>query len=145
MSILRKIGLGLGLFTILALFFLVVLTFYEFKYAPLVKQTPVKPLTIKILPWMSSDSLITELHKLGLIRYPSYWQMFSFIRVQGEHFKVGEYEIKPGMSFSQLLRNILQGKGFYMRKITIIEGWTYKDFIRLLEKHPLRFCLSRTY
>ena len=55
---------------------------------------------------------------------------------QGRHVRSGEYRIPPDTTLRQFLRRIVSGKGQVGIKVTIIEGWTFRQMREQLRRAP---------
>ena len=60
------------------------------------------------------------------------WRLLGMPTGSAGNLKVGEYDLKPGITPRQLLINMRDGK-VIVHKITLIEGKTFKDFRRVLD------------
>ncbi len=90
--------------------------------------------SVKVYPGSTIYDLADRLHQRNIIAHPN---MLIFVaRMSGDAKKLrfGEYRITPGMSASQLLSNIVTGKGFVKYQITFVEGWTFQDIKNLLQQ-----------
>ncbi len=133
MSTLRKIWLLSILAMVLGVALLVLASVYQYKTYPLLKNRNFT--TVIVPPGTGSDSLVRRLYKKGLISYPFPWKLFILFPTRGRELKAGEYAIKPGMTLSDLVQTVING-GVYLREITLIEGWTYRDLRQELSKDP---------
>ncbi|OGO93581.1 MAG: hypothetical protein A3F10_06040 [Coxiella sp. RIFCSPHIGHO2_12_FULL_42_15] len=133
MSIVRKIWLFFSLMVILTAALWVIISFYQFKKTPLLSAGQ-SPVTIQLPPGKGTNYLIQLLHEKQLLKHPFAWKTFASIRTVSNHLKAGEYEIKQGTTFEQLLNHIVTGH-VLMRPFTIIEGWTYAELLKALREN----------
>ena len=64
------------------------------------------------------------------------WRVLGKMTGAAGNLKLGEYDLKPGMTPRQLLVNMRDGK-VVVHKITLIEGKTFKDFRKVLDSNPV--------
>lgn len=99
-------------------------------YAPLPinEQQP----TVRVPPRSNLQQLAKHLHDRGLVKHPRV--MLWMARWHGWEGKLrfGEYQLNSGMSLSELLRNMVRGRGFAKHQITLIEGWTFRQVMEAL-------------
>jgi len=85
-------------------------------------------------PKGSSVSQIAEtLEQQGLIHHA--WSFKFLVRFKGEESKLhpGEYDIKPGMTASDILEKLVKGERI-VHKLVIPEGFTFKQIAEAIEK-----------
>ncbi len=128
-------------------FFCALLTFLfiglVFAASNLIKQQylielPVAQTTyFEIAEGESKKSVIEKLAAKNLISYPElHYTLIRLLMLYKANlsFKAGEYAIKPGDTYRDLLQDIQKGKVF-LRKITIAEGQTSKEVTDLLNNN----------
>jgi len=74
-----------------------------------------------------------DLAERGLIDHPRIFAAYARLHGADARVRAGEYEVQPGMSPRQLLA-LLESGAVVRRSITIVEGWTFRDLRRALEK-----------
>lgn len=83
----------------------------------------------------SVSKIIEKLHA-EQINVNALW--FKFIAYQQDlsrKLKVGEYELKPGLTTPEILALFVQGKT-HQYSITFPEGWTFKQILQKLNQYP---------
>ena len=73
-----------------------------------------------------------NLKEQGLIRYSSFFRIYTLIEDKAEELKAGEYELSPSMNVPEIVNKLASGDRI-KKMITIIEGWTIKDIANYLE------------
>lgn len=110
------------------------INFYRFANTPLLKQPDSKPFTIIVSAGMNIPQLANILQKHQILSNPFYFNLLALYKHAHFHLKIGEYLITDSTTPNQLLNHVLQGK-VYFRKITFIEGWTFKQMKQALLKN----------
>lgn len=92
----------------------------------------------KVIQISKGDSVSKIIDKLHAeqINVNSVW--FKFIAYQQDlssKLKVGEYELKPGLTIPQILALFVQGKT-HQYSITFPEGWAFKQILQKLKSNP---------
>ena len=125
-------------FFIIILFFIGISFFgknlYQFIHSPLLPHNAPKT-TIIIEPGTKVDSLILNLEKHNATINHFYFHLLAFYKHANYRMRVGEYLINHKTTPNSLLNRIIAGK-VYIRKITFIEGWTFKEMRKRLDKNP---------
>lgn len=71
-----------------------------------------------------------RLNRLGLLQWPKIWILYS--RLTGkENIKAGEYRLSNKESPISLLNTFVSGDTVQY-KVTLVEGFTFKDFLKIL-------------
>ena len=75
-----------------------------------------------------------KLTSIGFLRWPKVWVLYS--RLSGkENIKAGEYRLSEQESPITLLDKFISGD-IVQYQITLVEGFTFKDFLNTLHAHP---------
>jgi UPF0755 protein len=69
----------------------------------------------------------------GFIDHPRIFAAYARLQGADARVRAGEYEIPPGTSPRQLLA-LLESGTVVRRSITVVEGWTFRDMRRALER-----------
>ena len=77
-----------------------------------------------------------NLKEQGLIRYSSFFRLYTLIEDKAEKLKAGEYELSFSMNIPEIVNKLASGDRI-KKMITIIEGWTVKDIASYLEVEEL--------
>jgi UPF0755 protein len=90
---------------------------------------------IQVLPGASVRAVLTQLQGQGAVR--SCREVEWYLRVHGIHPRVqaGTYEIPPRSSPAQILDMFEQGR-VLLEQLTVVEGWTFAQFLDLLDHEP---------
>ena len=101
-----------------------------YAYRPL--SLPTTPFEFDLKQGESLKSSARELQHAGLLDQE--WPFVLLARVLGKslQLKAGNYELKQPVTPLELLQIITKGE-FSQRKISVIEGWTYKQFRSALD------------
>jgi len=78
------------------------------------------------------DSIASNLKERGLISSKLLFNSYIFIQDEQSLLQVGEYNLSPLMSISEIAEKIVKGETIE-NKITIIEGWNLKNIAQYLE------------
>jgi UPF0755 protein len=92
----------------------------------------------KIIQINKGDSVSKIIDKLHAeqINVSSLWfKLIAYQQDLSSKLKVGEYELKPGLTIPQILTLFVQGKT-RQYSITFPEGWTFKQILQKLNQHP---------
>ena len=78
------------------------------------------------------DIIASNLKEKGLISSKLLFNSYIFIQDEQSFLQVGEYNLSPLMSISEIAEKIVKGETIE-NKITIIEGWNLKNIAQYLE------------
>jgi len=123
-------------YLVVALIFIPVCLFFiwhRVMYKPLLTRGEVT--SIKVYPGSTIHDIANGLNQRGLMTHPRFFVFDARLSGFARQLRFGEYRITPGMSASQLLSNIVSGKGLVKYNVTFIEGWTFQDIKNLLEQN----------
>jgi len=85
-----------------------------------------------VYPGEPAPTVISRLYQANVIRHPWIFSMMLTLESDRQHLYFGEYQLTMGMTSSQLLHNMTQGKGLVKHRITFVEGWTFDDIRQAL-------------
>lgn len=80
-------------------------------------------------------SIARKLQAQGILDQPLWFQALAYTDGAHKRLKFGEYEIPPGTTPRGLLALLTSGK-VRQHAITVVEGWTFNDFLAALATHP---------
>lgn len=80
-------------------------------------------------------SIARKLQVQGILDQPLWFQALAYADGAHKRLKFGEYEIPPGTTPRGLLALLTSGK-VRQHAITVVEGWTFADFLATLAAHP---------
>jgi UPF0755 protein len=83
----------------------------------------------------SVSKIIEKLHTEQINVSSVWFKLIAYQKDLSDKLKVGEYELKPGLTIPQILSLIVEGKT-HQYSITFPEGWTFKQILQRLGKHP---------
>ncbi len=76
-----------------------------------------------------------ELAARGVLDRPAWLEAYARAIGADARVRAGEYELPPGTTPRRLLR-LLESGDVVQHSVTIVEGWTYADLRRTLEREP---------
>ncbi|HLD84910.1 MAG TPA: endolytic transglycosylase MltG [Coxiellaceae bacterium] len=99
---------------------------YHFFRTPLTPKEAVAA-SVKVYPNQTVSELIQRLTANHIVQHP--WLFALLIKtIEDQHpLRFGEYSLAYPTTAWQLLKNITTGKGLTQHRLTIIEGWTFRD------------------
>ena len=118
-----------------------VFVWHRVLYAPMLLRQGTT--TIKVYPGNTIHDLANRLYRQGMILHPHVLVFVARIGGQARKLHFGEYIIKPGMSASALLSNIVAVKDLAKHQITFVEGWTFDQVLTALKKDDNIFYQSK--
>jgi len=86
---------------------------------------------VTVAPGSSLNNVAAMLKKEGVIRSPKIFAFYTRLRGDSGKLHAGEYEFASGMSISEVLSVIVEGKVKRYR-FTVIEGWNLNDIENML-------------
>ncbi|HEX7374599.1 MAG TPA: endolytic transglycosylase MltG [Steroidobacteraceae bacterium] len=91
--------------------------------------------TVEIERGESLSTVARKLAERGLLRHPRW--LSAYARLTGADAKVraGEYSVAAGTTPESLLRQFQSGQ-VVQHSVTFVEGWTFRDLRRALEREP---------
>lgn len=99
---------------------------YQFIHHPLIglHERTVQPVTVRVFPHSRLRQLASTLSETGL--WQRYYSFLVLAEIHGvrDELRFGEYQIEPGMTLMELLKNIQQGRGQVFYPFRIREGST---------------------
>ncbi len=93
------------------------------------------PLHYEIKAGTSLKTIAADLHRRGILAHPYYLVWLAQWQGKAQQIKAGEYEIKPGTTTPELLELWVAGR-VVEYSLTIVEGWTFKQFREAVQRHP---------
>jgi UPF0755 protein len=106
-------------------------------HAPIFDNSTINSQTIELVvpPGSSAIDVGRKLHELGSTTGPEQFSLAS--RIAGVHksLKAGVYSLSSKTSLASILGRISAGDSLHA-SITLIEGWTFKQVMTEIRKHP---------
>ncbi|MCO6442379.1 MAG: endolytic transglycosylase MltG [Nitrococcus mobilis] len=90
---------------------------------------------VEVSTGTSFAELANQLEQRGWIEYPRLVSLYGRLSGRASVVKAGEYAVEPGMTLLHLLDRIVAG-AVIQHKLTLIEGWTFRELLRAVESHP---------
>lgn len=98
-------------------------------------QLRTSPLDFRVAAGSSLRSAITQMREAGINVEPSLLAMLARINRADTSIKAGSYAVKTGVTPMQLLNKLLKGK-VTQGDLTLVEGWTFRQWRARMDKHP---------
>ncbi|MZQ86156.1 endolytic transglycosylase MltG [Paenibacillus sp. 5J-6] len=98
-----------------------------------------QPVRVSIPQGAGSVQIAKELETKGLIKNSSVFTYYLKVKKQGSRFQAGEYEMKPGLTFEEMIEKLNKGETVKEEviRITIPEGYTVDQIAaKLSEQTP---------
>lgn len=117
----------------LAIVLILAMTIFYYLFKP--RHFPNKSITYILTPGTSSGHLAKDLKKLHVIEHPILFRIV--VRMQGvsKNLKGGEYRFDTGISLQQIINKLKLGK-VVQHEVTIVDGWTLKQALQVLDSNP---------
>ena len=128
---LKKILLS-SLFLVFASVVLVGVWFDRWLQQPL--NLPEHGLEYQLEAGSSVAHVAYDLHRSGVLSYPKVFLLYARLTHQTS-VKLGRYDIPQSSTVAQLLQQLVAGK-VISYKLTIVEGWTYRQALSYLHAQP---------
>lgn len=87
-----------------------------------------------LAPGSHGADIVTELASLGITREGWEWKLL--MRLEPQVYRSGEYRLEPGLKPRELLRQFAGG-WVVQHRVTLIEGWTFRQVVAALGGHPV--------
>ena len=84
----------------------------------------------------SLSSIANELLDQGVIEEAYTLKLYARLNHEGMFIKAGEYKIPDEINLAEFVSGLVSGKGQIGIKITIIEGWTFKQMREQINQAP---------
>uniref|UniRef100_Q47DZ4 Endolytic murein transglycosylase n=1 Tax=Dechloromonas aromatica (strain RCB) TaxID=159087 RepID=Q47DZ4_DECAR len=93
------------------------------------------PLDFRIAAGSSLRSAITQMRESGIEVEPGLLAFLARLNRADTAIKAGSYAVKDGVTPIRLLDKLLKGK-VTQGELTLVEGWTFRQWRARLDKHP---------
>ena len=84
-----------------------------------------------VQPGTSLRAFSRQLHEKGVLPDSKSLVWLAYLKGQSRHLKVGEYRFESGISASELLEQVVEGRVIEY-PLVLIEGWTFKQMRQAL-------------
>ncbi len=81
------------------------------------------------------SSVTDDLAQREVLDAPGLLTLYARLLGDAKRIHAGEYEIRPGTSPRELLRQLVDGN-VVLHTLTVVEGWRFDEFLTALRKHP---------
>lgn len=75
-----------------------------------------------------------KLASLGYLKHPRWLSAYANY-TKSTHVQVGEYQLEKGLTPRLLMKKLASGDVIYY-SVTLVEGWTFKQALRVIQAHP---------
>lgn len=99
-----------------------------------------KVVTVTVYEADTMDDIVDKLHKAGLIRYKSLFNLYAGISDAEEDIKPGIYDLNTRYDYHALVNFMSPSSSRQVIKLTIPEGYTCRQIFNLLEEN--RICTA---
>jgi UPF0755 protein len=123
-----KILLGV-LLLVLAGFIVTGLAAYHYLSQPISIADDV---VFELRPGQPFGAVATELHELGVIRYPQAWKVYALVTGSAHKIQAGEYDIRAENCPIEVLGQFTRGE-VRQYAYTLVEGWTFQQVLADLQ------------
>lgn len=93
------------------------------------------PLDFRIVAGSSLRSAIAQMNEAGVAVQPTLLSLLARLNKADTGIKAGSYAVHQGLTPWQLLDKLLQGK-VTLGQVTLVEGWTFRQWRTRLDAHP---------
>ncbi len=93
------------------------------------------PLDFRIVAGSSLRSAIGQMQEAGIDVKPALLATLARVKKADAGIKAGSYSVNQGVTPLQLLDKLTQGK-VSLGQLTMVEGWTFKQWRARLDSHP---------
>lgn len=114
--------------------YLVLADYRQFLNTPL--GVPADGWVFEVKQGMGIGAIARELRgQPGLLRSAPYLEAYARLSGLAPRLKAGEYAIAPGTTPRGLIEQIVAGR-VIQHRLTVVEGWTFRQLRRALAEHP---------
>ena len=93
------------------------------------------PLDFRVTAGSSLRSAIAQMREAGIDVEPTLLAMLARLNRADTAIKAGSYAVKAGVTPLQLLNKLLKGK-VTQGELTLVEGWTFRQWRARMDTHP---------
>lgn len=93
------------------------------------------PLDFRVTAGSSLRSAITQMREAGINVEPTLLAILARLNRADTAIKAGSYAVNKGVTPSQLLNKLLSGK-VTQGELTLVEGWTFRQWRARMDNHP---------
>jgi UPF0755 protein len=93
------------------------------------------PLDFRVTAGSSLRSAISQMREAGINVEPTLLAILARLNRADTSIKAGSYAVKTGVTPMQLLNKLLKGK-VTQGELTLVEGWTFRQWRARMDNHP---------
>lgn len=93
------------------------------------------PVDFRVLPGSSLRAAIAQMREAGVAVEPNLLALLARLGKSDTGIKAGSYSVSQGVTPQQLLDKLIRGK-VTQGELTLIEGWTFRQWRARLDAHP---------
>jgi UPF0755 protein len=90
---------------------------------------------VHVQPGQSLRATLSQVQQAGALRDARALELWLRLRGEAPNVKAGDYDLPAGASALAVLEQLSAGR-VVLQALTVVEGATFADFRRALEKHP---------
>jgi UPF0755 protein len=94
------------------------------------------PVTVEIARGETLSGVGRDLARRGILEHPRWLSAYARMTGADARMRAGEYSLAPGTTPQALLR-LFESGTVVQHSVTIVEGWTFRDLRRALEREDL--------
>lgn len=98
-------------------------------------QLRTSPLDFRVTAGSSLRSAVAQMREAGIYVEPTLLTILARLNRADTSIKAGSYAVKTGITPMQLLNKLLKGK-VTQGDLTLVEGWTFRQWRARMDKHP---------
>ena len=91
-------------------------------------------ISIDFKPGSSIRTLSKQLQEHQLLEHPDYFLIWGRLTGKATRLQAGEYHLSAGQSLADLVDDMVNGR-VRQYSLTLVEGWTFRDFLKALSTH----------
>lgn len=91
-----------------------------------------QPFVYTLSPGSSFSTLVNDLHREGVLRYPRLIKVYGRLSGLANKIKAGEYALEQGTTLKQLFEQVKQGR-VLSYEVTLVEGWRFSQLLSYLK------------
>jgi UPF0755 protein len=132
----RRARVGIALLGILAVVAWIGLRQYEEAWLARPLEALQEPVVFEVAAGSSLTGVARALKRSGWLDQPWIWVRHAKRTGAASRIKAGEYQLLPGTTPAQLLRQFTAGQ-VLLHTLVIPEGWTFRQALRAIRAHPV--------
>lgn len=101
------------------------------------RQAPLEldgPLRLQVERGQGLNAVAARLAGEGVLEHPRLFTFYARLSGDAGRIQAGEYELTPGASPRDLLRQLVDGR-VVQYSLTVVEGWSFRDLLAAVREH----------